>query len=379
MFAGCARPVGVLVDRGSRLGCARVAELPPRGLEVAIELGKIASGSAHAAARTEALLDPLHRLIPFQAATILLNDPERGRQVPVVSRGYDEAVRGYIASPANSEEIELLGYNRRSPPRRVGDLPVPRDQIYGWREYLQPAGFREGLAVGLFTADGRHLGMLGLNTDTDRHPTEAARDLIGVLAPVIANAVDPLRSITAVAGIVGDAQAGIVLTRGGDPLPLPGLPTHPLLVVGSTVMAVAAEWLSTGRVYSSFLCPYGGDDTPDLHVLITVLACPLGSPEDLVAVVLVSPPGDLRGLTQRELEILGLIVEGWPNHRIAAALVVAQRTVNAHLEHILAKLGAATRTLAAVRALRFGLYVPRRLSGTRKGGSHPAAPGDSLQ
>jgi DNA-binding NarL/FixJ family response regulator len=34
--------------------------------------------------------------------------------------------------------------------------------------------------------------------------------------------------------------------------------------------------------------------------------------------VFVSPPGDLcGGLTPRELELLGLVVDGWPDHRIA--------------------------------------------------------------
>jgi DNA-binding CsgD family transcriptional regulator len=86
----------------------------------------------------------------------------------------------------------------------------------------------------------------------------------------------------------------------------------------------------------------------------------------VVAVVLLSPHGDMRGLTLRELEILGMLVEGWPNDRIAGALFVTRRTVNAHLEHIRAKLDAPTRTLAAVHALRFGLYVPRPLNGIGK-------------
>jgi DNA-binding NarL/FixJ family response regulator len=75
-------------------------------------------------------------------------------------------------------------------------------------------------------------------------------------------------------------------------------------------------------------------------------------------VVLVSPADDLNGLTPRELEVLGLLVDGRSNGEIARALVVAQRTVAAHIEHILVKLVTPTRTLAAVRAERAGPYVP---------------------
>jgi DNA-binding CsgD family transcriptional regulator len=338
-----------------------VVELPHDGMEITVEVGQIAAAPGRPEQRAEALLEPLRRLVPFQAAGIFLADPERRRQVAAVSRGYDDKVRGYIASPANADEIELLGFNRTRSPLRVQDLPVPRERIPGWREYLSPAGFREGLAVGLFTPDGRYLGFLGLNTDTDRHPTAAARDLIGALAPMIAKAVDPLRSAARVAEVVADARAGIVLTRGGNPLPLPGLRTHPLLDVSSNVVTVAAERLSAAGFFSSFLCPDPATDIPADLVRITVLACPPAAPHHLAAVVLLSPPGDLRGLTRRELEVLGMVVEGWPNNRIAAFLFVTRRTVNAHLEHILAKLSAPTRTLAAIHAFHLGLYVPRPL------------------
>jgi DNA-binding NarL/FixJ family response regulator len=75
-------------------------------------------------------------------------------------------------------------------------------------------------------------------------------------------------------------------------------------------------------------------------------------------VLLISPAGDLDGLTPRELEVLGYLVDGAGNAEIAEALVVAQRTVATHVEHILLKLGTPTRTLAAVRAERYGQYVP---------------------
>src|SRR4051794_8578971 len=217
-----------------------MAELPHGGFEVASEVGQIAaSGRGTVAQRAEAVLEALHRLVTFQAAVIHLLDPDRGAAIPVVSRGYGEAVSEYMVSPANTEEMELLGFTRDRAALRVRDLPVPAERLRGWVEYLWPAGFREGLAVGLFSPEGRHLGILGLNTDTDRHPTEAARDLIGAIAPTIAKAVDSTRSLAEMARILSPARAGIVLTRAGNTLPLGGLPGHRLLDVGSTVLAVA--------------------------------------------------------------------------------------------------------------------------------------------
>ncbi|GII30824.1 ATP-binding protein [Planotetraspora mira] len=52
-------------------------------------------------------------------------------------------------------------------------------------------------------------------------------------------------------------------------------------------------------------------------------------------------------LTARELEIAELISQGLSNKEIAAALVVAQRTAEGHVEHILAKLGYTSRAQIA--------------------------------
>jgi DNA-binding NarL/FixJ family response regulator len=93
---------------------------------------------------------------------------------------------------------------------------------------------------------------------------------------------------------------------------------------------------------------------------VTVFAGGDEAPTVPVGVVALSGPPDCRGLTPREFEVLGLLIEGLGNQEIARVLVVAQRTVAAHVEHILDKLGTSTRTLAAVRAERAGLYVPVR-------------------
>jgi NarL family two-component system response regulator LiaR len=64
-------------------------------------------------------------------------------------------------------------------------------------------------------------------------------------------------------------------------------------------------------------------------------------------------------LTPREREVLELIGRGFPNKRIAAQLNVSEKTVKTHVGHVLAKLGVADRTQAAVLAVQAGL-VGRR-------------------
>ena len=55
------------------------------------------------------------------------------------------------------------------------------------------------------------------------------------------------------------------------------------------------------------------------------------------------------GLTERELEVLGLVRDGLTNGEIATQLVVSPATIRSHLENAFAKLGAHTRTEAIAR------------------------------
>ncbi|MEU8001869.1 response regulator transcription factor [Catellatospora sp. NPDC049111] len=54
------------------------------------------------------------------------------------------------------------------------------------------------------------------------------------------------------------------------------------------------------------------------------------------------------GLTRREQEVLGQVAQGLSNAAIAHRLMLAEKTVKNHLQHIFAKLGVASRTEAVV-------------------------------
>jgi DNA-binding NarL/FixJ family response regulator len=65
-------------------------------------------------------------------------------------------------------------------------------------------------------------------------------------------------------------------------------------------------------------------------------------------------PSD-HNLTRREAEVLKLIAGGRSNKRIAFELGISEKTVKTHVGHLLAKLGVADRTQAALLAVREGL------------------------
>jgi NarL family two-component system response regulator LiaR len=60
-------------------------------------------------------------------------------------------------------------------------------------------------------------------------------------------------------------------------------------------------------------------------------------------------------LTERELEVLALMIEGLSNPEIAERLIVSRSTVKFHVSNILSKLGAASRTEAVSLALKHDL------------------------
>ncbi|MFX4273528.1 helix-turn-helix transcriptional regulator [Propionibacteriaceae bacterium Y1685] len=96
----------------------------------------------------------------------------------------------------------------------------------------------------------------------------------------------------------------------------------------------------------------------------TLLSSARATAQDLGAVPLLNEiaelsPGSMgspeAGLTARESEVLGHLVEGRTNGEIARVLFISPKTVSVHVSNLLAKLGAGTRTEAAAIARRRGL------------------------
>jgi NarL family two-component system response regulator LiaR len=67
------------------------------------------------------------------------------------------------------------------------------------------------------------------------------------------------------------------------------------------------------------------------------------------------PPAPGHDLTDREREVLGLIVDGLSNQEIGERLVISHSTVKNHVSSILSKLGASNRAEAVAMALKYDL------------------------
>jgi NarL family two-component system response regulator LiaR len=83
------------------------------------------------------------------------------------------------------------------------------------------------------------------------------------------------------------------------------------------------------------------------------------SPEAARVLVQATRPSKqpLFDLTEREQEVLSLVVQGHSNQKIADALVISITTVKAHISNILSKLGVSSRSEAIAYAIKHKLVT----------------------
>jgi DNA-binding CsgD family transcriptional regulator len=161
----------------------------------------------------------------------------------------------------------------------------------------------------------------------------------------------------------------IWLWRGGGLSAAPaGIPAPYALEMAGDWPAAAAHWERLGCPYEQALALMGGDETALLAALAILERLGAAPAAAIVrrqlrtAGVRGLPRGprpatraNPLGLTNRQLEILGLLAEGLHNAEIADRLSTTPKTTEHHVSAVLAKLHARTRAEAVRIAYQHGL------------------------
>ena len=308
----------------------------------------IASSGGSVNERGREVLEELRKIIPFEAGEICSINPLTGESVQVAVDGYSDRILDDLHSDQFHSIMSSLRLQETGRPIRMRDLPG--DPLDNWAvaDVLYPAGYAEGMTMCLRTPDGRFTGVMNLSTLSTEHPSDIARDAVAHLCATLGNLADPLQSGKWIAMLLGAGSMAIGLNDAGAAVSIPGLTGHKLLADGTDLLEVA----KTAAVYNS----WGSFVWPDDDDWFRVRVVPCRGEQPIMTVVSMDSI-DIGPLTRRELEVLTLAAEGLSNQEIGYALVISNRTVASHIEHILDKLSAPNRAAAAAYALREGLIL----------------------
>ncbi len=176
-----------------------------------------------------------------------------------------------------------------------------------------------------------------------------------------------------VVAVAADGAEAVELCRTLDPdvvlmdLEMPGMDgieaTRRLLVdAPATAVLVLTSFSDRPRILGALeagACGYLLKDVAADQVAEGIRAAARGeSPLDPRAARTIlaarSEPDPAAGLSQREREVLGLLLEGLPNKLIARRLEISEKTVKSHLTNVFRAIGVTDRTQAALWAERNG-------------------------
>jgi DNA-binding NarL/FixJ family response regulator len=134
------------------------------------------------------------------------------------------------------------------------------------------------------------------------------------------------------------------------------VPTIPLLALLADSALASAVWQAGVRAVIPRSAPIA-TLAAALHAAAANLVVLDSRSASSVLVPATGLPNSIEHLTSREREVLKLMAQGLPNKSIARELAISEHTVKFHVNAILSKLGAQSRTEAVVLASRAGLVL----------------------
>jgi DNA-binding CsgD family transcriptional regulator len=322
---------------------ATVGEIAAVGL-----VGQLAADAGPVAQRGERALDAVAELIPCDGADLASWDPVARTHRHVAGFGVPPEVLSYCSSSRILADPGYRYVRERRVAHRRCDVPGANDNEM-IAAVLVPAGFYEGVTACLFHR-GRYAGVLNIGIHREQPATERAMIFLSIVEGALARLVDVTQSLHAAVATLPPSMAATVVHADGRCEPLPERPRCDALESGSRLIAEARRRALRDAGAHAFLWHQDGQ-------LWRVLAVRFGSMSDGAHALLVGAEPTTAPLSLRELQVLAALADGHANPAIGARLCISPHTVARHVEHILEKLGVASRVEAATCAVREGLIL----------------------
>ncbi|MGJ9422031.1 response regulator transcription factor [Aeromicrobium sp. CF3.5] len=241
----------------------------------------------------------------------------RNTHQSIASVGYpDDLTRALRDDFVQTEWFDMV-VNASSPPTISTELSQSFRRGWFYEENIAPAGFRDGLSCALRT-DGLYTAVV--------HVSSRAQGALGAVPQAF---------------IAGVAPTLLTFARTAAWLPpadiAPGLAALARTAANAGIPALRGIW-ATPAGWIRFEMGQHAPGSP-----VYVRANPFVVPYEL---------------TSREIQVLTHVALGMGNREIADHLVVSERTIHSHVQHLLSKTGLRSRTELAVLAVADNLLMP---------------------
>lgn len=201
----------------------------------------------------------------------------------------------------------------------------------------------------ILIADDHELTRAGLRAVIEREPDMAVVAEAATAEAAVARALEGDIDVAVLDIRFGAGMNGLEATRAI----LAQVPTRVLLLTLHDTPEYVRNALAAGA--TGYVLKDAGREEL-LHAIRAIAGGRTALPGDLLRKAMAPAagprPDDLARLTPREREVLDLVAQGQTNKEIARDLGIGPGTVKAHVEKLIAKLGVADRTQAAVFAAR---------------------------
>ncbi|WP_298516045.1 LuxR C-terminal-related transcriptional regulator [uncultured Nocardioides sp.] len=323
----------------------------PGSLGLTLDLVTAAHGSSSLTVLAADVVAVVDSYISTTGSAMTAFDPVSERHTVLCSSGFNDAVVSHLTSPRFL--CDDVGYRvlvEDASMRAICWREIQGDyaQTASPVEVFKPSGVLGGASVRLTTPDGRYTGDLHIGTTDPSLPDVACMAALRDAAQLMATATDISRRL---GQLLGDPSAvdverpAVLISSRGEAFPLPGHDVPRVVVDDPSLRTRIVGWRRGGVIAPAAFRHQSHTQWWRLRLV------PVAT-----GTIVEAEPADLpHGLTPRGIDILTLLSLGLHNAAIARRLEISERTCAHHIENVMARLDACSRTAAASMAIEEGL------------------------